>query len=153
MAQIPEVLEGETRPHVTIRIDARERSGPDAIGDPDDVAVVGRQVGERPRAVDEVAQHDDPVGMRALEHRPVRQRDVGTVVDVAEEEPEFAGTSHLVHALQHLDVERVRHVPRDDTDQGASAAAQPARQEVRFVAEVGRRGQHAVARLVADRDA
>ena len=45
MAQIPEVLEGETRPHVTIRIDARERSGPDAIGDPDDVAVVGRQVG------------------------------------------------------------------------------------------------------------
>src|SRR4029079_1057741 len=59
---------------------------------------------------------------------------------------------HLVDALEDLDVEWVGDIAGDDPDQRAPAAAQPACQEVRLVAEAGSGSQHTVPSLIADGD-
>ena len=110
------------------------------------------QVVERRVAARDVAEHEDPVGMRLLEHRPVDRGDVRAPVDVAEEQAVAALPGDIIDAAQDLDVERVADVPDDDAEQRAPAAPQGSCQEVRLVAEIGCRSQDARAGLVPDRD-
>ena len=95
------------------------------------------QVVERRVAAGDVAENEDPVGVRLLEHRPVDRSDVRTPVDMAEEQAVAALPGDFVDAAQDLDVERVADVPDDDTEQRAPAAPKGSRQEVGLVAELG----------------
>ena len=115
--------------------------------------VMAREVVERRVAAGDVAEDQDPVGVRLLEHRAVDRGDVRTPVDVAEEQAVAACAGDLVDAAQDLDVERVADVPDDHAEQRAPAAAQRSGQEVGLVAEVGCRDRIRVAGLLPDRDA
>ena len=74
------------------------RPRPDPIADPDDVPVVVGDVVEGRVAARDVAEDEDPVGVRLLEHRAVDGRDVRAPVDVAEKEPVAASSGGLVDA-------------------------------------------------------
>ena len=150
MAETPQVLERQARPGVVVRVDPRKGATLGPIGDTDDEPVLRRQVGEGRLAVGQVAEQQDPVGVRALEHRAVAQRHVRSIVDVTEEQPEPTGAGDLVDALQDLDVERVPDVPGDDPDERAPAAAQATSQQIGPIAQ-GRGGrQDTLAGVVAD---
>ena len=78
--------------------------------------LLGEDLQGRVGALD-VADDDDPVRVRPLEHRAVRQRDVRPVVDVAQEQPVVARLGRAVDAAQDLDVERVGDVAGDHAEQ------------------------------------
>jgi hypothetical protein len=78
--------------------------------------LLGQHVEGRVAAL-QVADHDDPVGVRVLEHRAVGHRLRGPVVDVAEEQPVPPRPGLLVDAAQDLDVERVGDVAGDHAQQ------------------------------------
>jgi hypothetical protein len=144
------VVEGEPGAGGAVGVDAGNLAARRTVGDADDVAVLlGEDVEGRTGAFD-VADDDDSVGVRVLEHRPVRHRLLGSVVDVAEEQPVPAGARRLVDAAQDLDVERVGDVAGDHTDQQAATAAQAAGEQVGSVPETPGRRQDAGAGLVAD---
>ena len=87
MAQLPEVLQRQERALLVVDVDAGHAASRDTIAHPDDVRMMGRDVVERRIAARDVAEDQDPVGMRLLEHRAVDGGDVRTPIDVAEEEP------------------------------------------------------------------
>ena len=115
--------------------------------------MLGGEVRQLLVASGQVAQDQDAVGVRSLEHRSVGQGHVGPVVDVTQEEAVVTGSGDFVDTLQDLDVERIRDVPGDHPDQRAPAPAQAPGEEVWLVAELGCDSQHPLPRLVADRDA
>ena len=117
MAELPEVFECEVGAGHAVGVDARDLAAGRPVRDADHVAVLLRQLVERVVAALDVADDDDPVRVRALEHRAVRERDVRAVVDVAEEQPVVAHPGCVVDATQDLDVERVGDVAGDDPQQ------------------------------------
>ena len=70
-----------------VHVHARHAPPLDAVAHPHDVEVPLREIVERLVAALDVSHDDDPVGVRLLEHRAVHRRNVGPVVDMAEEEP------------------------------------------------------------------
>jgi hypothetical protein len=101
----------------------------------------------------DVADDDDAVGVRALEHRAVRQGEIRAVVDVAQEQPILALAGRLVDPPQDLDVERVGDVAGDDAQERAPTAAQAAGEHVGLVAQLRCDGQDALTGVVSDGDA
>ena len=65
----PQVVEREARPEVVVGVDARHAAAGHAVRHADDVRVALGERIERRVATDHVADEDDPVGMRLLEHR------------------------------------------------------------------------------------
>ena len=153
MAQLPEVLQRQERAPLVVDVDAGHAASRDAIAHPNDVSVVGRDVVERRIAARDVAEDQDPVRMRLLEHRAVDGRDVRAPIDMAEKEPIAASPGDLVDAPEDLRVERVADVPDDHAEQRAAAPAQRSGEEVRLIAEVRGGGEDARPRLRPHRDA